>query len=309
LQPVLMDLNANVKRVGTMLRRLIGDDIELECVFAQDVGSIKADPIQIEQVLMNLVVNARDAMYLGGKITIETANVEIDEAYAGQHPAATPGPYVRLTVSDTGCGMDKQTQSRIFEPFFSTKEAGKGTGLGLSTVFDITKQSGGTIDVRSDTGRGTSFIIHFPRFDGAPALVQQKKATTLRGGSETILLVDDAAPLRALTRRLLEDCGYTVLDTGNPVEAIGIAGKHKGPLPLMITDIEMPGLSGIALAEKLAAARPETKVLYTSGDVGGPGVRPGLRGRACAVLEKPYMRDELIRKVRELLDSPKLLSL
>lgn len=304
LQPVFLDLNAAVTRLDTMLSRLIGDDIEVVSVLRSDLGTIKADPTQFEQVLMNLAVNARDAMPQGGKFTIETANVEIDETYVQQHPSAKPGPYVMLAVSDTGVGIDKETQSRIFEPFFSTKEIGKGTGLGLSTVFGIVKQSGGSIGVYSEPGHGTTFKIYFPRYEEAPVVIRKEEAKPLRGGSETILLVDDAAPLRGLTRRLLEDCGYTVLDSGDPAEALRIAGQHKGPLPLLITDVIMPGFSGPVLAERLVATRPETKVLYASGYADDAAVKHGMIGPDRAFLEKPFTRDDLIRKVRDLLDSP-----
>jgi PAS domain S-box-containing protein len=301
-QPVFLDLNATVDRVQAILNRLIGDDIELVSVLSRDLGTIKADPSQVEQVLMNLVVNARDAISQGGKITIGTANAEIDDTYVRQHPYTKPGPHVVLSVSDTGIGIDKETQSHIFEPFFSTKEVGKGTGLGLSTVFGIVKQSAGSISVYSEPGHGTTFKIHFPRCAEAPVLIQAEKEAPVRGGSETILLVDDAAPLRGLTRRLLEDCGYTVFDSGDPVAAIAMAAQHKGPLPLMITDVVMPGLSGPVLAEKLAAARPEMRVLYTSGYADDEVAQHGVVGLDCAFLEKPFTRDALVRKVRELLD-------
>jgi two-component system, cell cycle sensor histidine kinase and response regulator CckA len=304
LQPVFLDLNESVKRMDTMLGRLIGDDVQLKSVLPSDLGTIKADPSQLEQVLMNLAINARDAMPKGGKIAIETANLEIDETYARQHPSTKPGRYVMLTVSDTGCGMDLDTQSHIFEPFFSTKGPGQGTGLGLSTVFGIVRQSGGTIAVYSELGNGTTFKMYFPRCDEAPVVVQQEKAKMLRGGRETILLVDDAAPLRVLTRRLLEDCGYTVLDSGDPSEALRIAAEHKGSLPLMITDVVMPGFSGSVLAERLVAVRPETKVLYTSGYADDAAVQLRVPGQDYAFLEKPFTRDDLVRKVRELLDSP-----
>jgi two-component system, cell cycle sensor histidine kinase and response regulator CckA len=304
LQPVFLDLNAVVGSVATMLNRMVGDDIELVSVLGCNLGTVKADPTQIQQVLMNLVVNARDAMPQGGKIIIETANVGIDETYAGQPASTTTGPYVMITVSDTGIGMDNEIQSRIFEPYFSTKEAGKGTGLGLSTVYGIVKQSAGTIWVDSVQGHGTTFKIYLPRCKEAPAVIQEKKAAPLRGGSETILLVDDAAPLRVLTRRLLEDCGYEVLDSGNGAEAIRLAGLHKGPLPLMITDMVMPGLSGPDLAKRLARVRPETRVLYTSGYIDNAVVQPAVVGPYCAFLEKPFTRDALVSKVRELLDSP-----
>jgi two-component system, cell cycle sensor histidine kinase and response regulator CckA len=304
LQPVFLDLNEIVNRIDTMLDRLIGDDVELVSVLGRDLGTINADPSQLEQVLMNLVINARDAMSKGGKITVETTNVEIDEAYAQQHPPVKPGRYVMLTVSDTGSGMDQEIQAHIFEPFFTTKAPGKGTGLGLSTVFGIVKQSGGTIGVYSEPGHGTTFKIHFPRCDEAPVALQQKRTKPLRGGTETILLVDDATPLRRLTRRLLEDCGYTVLDSGDPAEALRIAREHKGPLPLMITDVVMPGFSGPVLAERLAAARQETKVLYTSGYADDEIVHLRVPGQEYSFLEKPFTRDDLVRKVRQLLDSP-----
>jgi len=304
LQPVFIDLNATVNQVGKMLNRLIGDHVELVSVLGRDLGTVKADPSQVEQVLMNLAVNARDAMPHGGKITIATSNVEIDETYAQLHASIKPGSYVMMTVSDTGLGMDKETQSRIFEPFFSTKEIGKGTGLGLSTVFGIVKQSAGTIWVYSEPGHGTTFKIYFPRCGEAPVIIQPEISTPLRGGSETILLVEDAAPLRELTRRLLEDCGYTVLDSGDPAEAIRIAGEHKGLLPLMITDVVMPGFSGPVLAERLATTRPETRVLYTSGYVDDSAVQNDVLNPARAFLGKPFTRDDLVRKVRELLDSP-----
>jgi two-component system, cell cycle sensor histidine kinase and response regulator CckA len=300
LQPVFLDLNESVKRMDTMLGRLIGDDVELKSVLRDNLGTIKADPSQLEQVLMNLAINARDAMPRGGKIVIETSNVEIDETYARQQPSTKPGRYVMLTVSDTGSGMDLETQSHIFEPFFSTKAPGQGTGLGLSTVFGIVRQSGGTIAVYSELGNGTTFKIHFPRSDEAPAVMQQEKAKGLRGGTETILLVDDAAPLR----RLLEECGYTVLDSGDPGEALRIAREHKGSLPLMITDVVMPGFSGSVLAERLAAVRPETKVLYTSGYADDAIVQQRVPGQDYEFLEKPFTREDLVLKVRELLDSP-----
>jgi CheY-like chemotaxis protein len=252
---------------------------------------------------MNLVINARDAMPRGGKIVLATANIEIDEAHALHSPLAAPGPYVMLTVSDTGTGMDAETQSHIFEPFFSTKAPGRGTGLGLSTVFGIVKQSGGAIAVASEPGHGTTFTIYFPRHDQCPATLEPCLDTPVRGGTETILLVDDAAALRRLTRRLLQDCGYTVLESGDPAEALRIAAEYPGPLPLMITDVVMPGFSGSVLAEKLAAARPEIKVLYASG-YSDEAVAPSrMPGQNYAFLEKPFTREDLLRKVRELLDS------
>ncbi len=302
-KPVLLDLNATVSRLHTMLKRLIGDDVELVSELASDLGTIKADPIQIEQILLNLAVNSRDAMPQGGRITIETANVGMDEANALQNSSANVGPCVMLAISDTGIGMDKETQSRIFEPFFSTKEVGKGTGLGLSTVLGIVTQSASTICVLSEPGHGTTFKIFFPRCDEANAVTPQEKAAPSHGGSETILLVDDNDCLRGLTRQLLENCGYTVLDSGHPAEDLRMAEQHAGPLPLMITDVMMPGLCGPALAKQLAAARPETRVLYTSGCADDAVFKRAMLTPDYAFLEKPYTRDALMRKVRELLDS------
>jgi two-component system cell cycle sensor histidine kinase/response regulator CckA len=304
LQPVFLDLNEAVNRTAVMLNRLIGDNVELVSVLSGSLGTIKADPSQIDQVLMNLAINARDAMPKGGTISIQTSNVDIDGNYAALHPPASPGRYVMLTVSDTGIGMDPDTQSHIFEPFFSTKAPGSGTGLGLSTVFGIVKQSGGTIGVYSELGHGTSFKIHFPRCDAAPAVLRPAVATPLRGGSETILLVDDCEPLRQLTRMFLETFGYKVLECGDSGEALRMAEEHSGALPLMITDVVMPGFSGPELAEKLASARPETRVLYTSGYTAEEFARDVAPGADRAFLTKPFSRDDLVRKVRELLDFP-----
>ena len=305
LQSVVMDLNVAVNHIHPMLERLIGDDIEVNHVLSNDLGRIKADPNHIEQVLMNLAINARDAMPKGGKLTFETTNVEIDETYAKQHVPMKPGQYVMLSVRDTGTGMDLETQAKIFDPFFTTKDFGKGTGLGLSTVFGIVKQSGGTIGVYSEPGKGAAFKIHFPRCDEGPVIVEPIKPNQLRGGTETILLVDDATPLRLLTKLILEQCGYRVLDSGEPTEALRIAEAHNGPLPLMITDVVMPGFTGRVLAERLAVDRPGTKVLFTSGYADDETAKQGVSGADSAFLEKPFTRDDLVRKVRELLDLPR----
>ncbi|MGA2671900.1 MAG: ATP-binding protein [Terracidiphilus sp.] len=303
VQPVVMDLNETVHRMETMLGRLIGADVQLVSVLGDGLGRIKADASQVEQMLMNLAINARDAMPKGGLIVIKTENVEIDQASIEQYSSIEPGRYVLLTVSDTGIGMGKETLSRIFEPFFSTKSSGQGTGLGLSSVLGLVKQSGGAIVVYSEPGEGATFKIYFPRCDELRVPFQQGKANPLDGGTETILLVDDAAQLRGLTRRLLEDCGYNVLESGDPAGALRIAREHNGPLPLMITDVVMPGFSGAVLAERVAAIRPETKVLYTSGYNDGSIVRSHVRGQQSAFLEKPFTRGALLRKVRELLDA------
>jgi len=239
----------------------------------------------------------------GGKISVVTANVEIDEAHARQPPFTGPGQYVRLTVSDTGTGMDAETQSHIFEPFFSTKVPGRGTGLGLSTVFGIVNQSGGAIAVYSELNHGTTFKIYFHRHDKPAVTALPATEKTVRGGGETILLVDDAPALRRLTRRLLQDCGYTVLESGDPAEALRIAAEYPGTLPLMITDVVMPGFSGSVLAEKLAASRPETRVLYASGYSDEAVIPSRMPGQHYAFLEKPFTREDLLRKVRDLLDA------
>jgi two-component system cell cycle sensor histidine kinase/response regulator CckA len=303
LEPVALDLNETVRRMQIMLNRLIGDDVALTSTLCPDLGTINADPSQVEQVLMNLVINARDAMPRGGRISVVTANVEIDEAHARQPPFSGPGQYVRLTVSDTGTGMDAETQSHIFEPFFSTKAPGRGTGLGLSTVFGIVNQSGGAIAVYSELNHGTTFKIYFHRHDEPAATTLPATEKTVRGGMETILLVDDAPALRRLTRRLLQDCGYTVLESGDPAEALRIAAEYPGALPLMITDVVMPGFSGSVLAEKLATSRPETRVLYASGYSDEAVIASRMPGQHYAFLEKPFTREDLLRKVRDLLDS------
>lgn len=310
LKPVVMDLNVTVRRTQKMLRRLISEDVDVVSSLGNSLGRIIADPGQIEQVLMNLAINARDAMPQGGKIVIQTSNVEIDEEFAQLHPSIEAGRYVLLTVRDTGIGMDLETQSHIFEPFFSTKAPGHGTGLGLSTVFGIVEQSGGSISVYSEPGEGATFNVYFPRTDEAPAAAPPVKAKSHYHGTETILLVDDADSLRGLTKRLLEGCGYNVLDSGDPAEALRIAMEHQGPMPLLVTDVVMPGLSGPDLAERIAAVRPGTKVLYTSGYNDGSTFKSRMCGQDCVtcdchfgLLEKPFTREDLLRMVRELLDS------
>jgi two-component system, cell cycle sensor histidine kinase and response regulator CckA len=302
LEPVALDLNETVRRMQIMLNRLIGDDVVLTSALCPDLGTITADPSQVEQVLMNLTINARDAMPKGGKILIATSNVEIDEVHARQPPFARPGRYVRLTVSDTGTGMDAETQSQIFEPFFSTKAPGKGTGLGLSTVLGIVNQSGGSIAVYSELNHGTTFKVYFRRHGESAVTATLGRENPVPGGRETILLVDDAVALRQLTQRLPQDCGYTVLESGDPAEALRIAAEYPGSLPLMITDVVMPGFSGSVLAEKLAASRPETKVLYASGYTDEAVIPLPTPGQHYAFLEKPFTREDLLRKVRELLD-------
>ena len=305
LQPRVLDLNAVLTNMDRMLQRLIGEDIDLVTVPAPGLGRVLADPGQIEQVIMNLAVNARDAMPQGGKLTIETANVELDEAYARQHGPVQPGPYVMLAVSDTGCGMDAETQARIFEPFFTTKEVGKGTGLGLSTVYGIVKQSSGDIWVYSEPGRGTTFKIYLPWVEGAVDTVEPgvAPARDVRG-SETILLVEDDVGIRRLVRQVLAERGYWVLEAIHGTHAIQISEQNTVPIHLLATDLVMPGMSGRELAEHLKPSRPNMKVLFMSGYTDKAIVHHGELDPGTAYLQKPFTPDALARKVREVLDSP-----
>jgi PAS domain S-box-containing protein len=303
LQPRILNLNAVVSDMEKMLRRLIKEDIELSTHLEPNLGSVRADPGQIEQVLMNLVVNARDAMPEEGRVTIETRNADVDAEYAASHLPARPGPYVMLAVTDTGSGMDASTQARIFEPFFSTKEAGKGTGLGLSTVFGIVEQSEGFIWVDSEVGVGTTFKIYLPRMDAEAPLVQEEGPGPLLRGTETVLLVEDEASLREMLRETLEANGYSVLPARDGVEALQIAEAHAGPIQIMVTDVIMPGMSGPKIVELVARARPETKVLYVSGYSDDFVSRNGLIGPGRAFLSKPFGPEVLLRRVRDTLDA------
>jgi len=304
LQPVVMDLNAIVVDADKMLSRLISEDIKLVTILQPHLGKVKADSTQIEQIIMNLAVNARDAMPQGGTLTIETSEVDLDESLARQHAGGKPGPYVRLTVSDTGIGINKEILAHIFEPFFTTKGVGKGTGLGLSTVYGIVKQSGGYIWVNSEPGQGTTFTIYLPRIEEAFGLPEEEKPAFLPKGTETILLVEDAASLLELTREFLESCGYTVLAAESPAEGIRIVENHQEPIPLLITDIVMPEMSGRALGEKLTAMRPSMRVLYISGYSHEIINRYGAMDSGHHYLQKPFTKKDLATKVRELLDAP-----
>ncbi|MFZ0911160.1 MAG: PAS domain S-box protein [Candidatus Acidiferrales bacterium] len=302
LQPTVLELNMVVAGAEKLLRRLIGEDIELLVVLNSALGRIKADAGQLEQIIMNLAVNARDAMPPGGKLTIETSNVEIDSEFTGLHPATRPGPHVMLSVTDTGCGMNAETKAHIFEPFFTTKEFGRGTGLGLSTVYGIVKQSGGSVWVYSEVGVGTTFKIYFPCVSSgieiATASMEPEKASC---GSQTILIVEDEAALLQVTHRSLETVGYAILPARSPAEAIQISESHPGPIHLMVTDVVMPGMSGAQLAIHLAALRPEMKVLYVSGYTDDTIVRHGVLEPGLAFLQKPFSPKTLARKVGEVL--------
>lgn len=304
LAPRVLSLNDVVVDMDRMLRRLIGEDIDLRTVLAQDVGAVRADPGQLEQVIANLAVNARDAMPKGGKLTIETANVTLDEAYAAGRPVTVPGRYVMFAVSDTGVGMGEETKARVFEPFFTTKPKGKGTGLGLATVYGIVKQSGGYIWVYSEPGRGTTFKVYLPRVDAPvePAGTAPVETSSLRG-SETILLCEDQEQVRTLTRRMLEARGYDVLVARSGHEALRLAEERSGPIHLLVTDVVMPGMSGKELALLLNPPRPAMKVLYVSGYTDESIVQHGVLEPGAAFLQKPFTAEMLARKVREVLDS------
>jgi signal transduction histidine kinase/DNA-binding response OmpR family regulator len=304
LQPVALDLNQIAEGVEKMLQRILGEDIKLVQTLAPDLGLTLADPGQLEQVLMNLVVNARDAMPEGGKLIIETSNVEIDEEYAARHMAVTPGSYVQLAVSDTGCGMDEQTRARIFEPFFTTKEQGKGTGLGLSTVYGIVKQSGGSIWVDSEPGQGTTFKICLPRELCATTVTLIKNSTIPRlfTGTETILLVEDEEALREIAQRSLEAAGYRVLTASDGHEALLVSADHAGDIQLLLTDVVMPRMSGRVLAQEVAKTRPTVKVVYMSGYTDDAILRHGVLEAGIHFLAKPFTSAGLTRKVREVLD-------
>jgi CheY-like chemotaxis protein len=286
-----------------MLRRLIGEDIELALVTDSGAGRVRVDPGQLEQVVVNLVVNARDAMPEGGQLTLETRTVEVDEAWAARHVDVRPGRYVMLAVSDSGVGMSRDVQARIFDPFFTTKDEGRGTGLGLATVYGIVKQSGGHVCVSSKLGAGTTFRIYLPRTEAALDAVPARGANALQGGTETILLVEDEAEVRSLASELLQQMGYTVLEAALPTDAMSIVDQHVGRIDVVLTDVIMPRMSGPKLAAAIAAARPETKILFMSGYAGDAIARHGMLERARHFLEKPFTPATLAAKVREVLDA------
>ncbi len=303
LQPVVLDLNVVVAEMDKLLRRLIGEHIALVTVLAPDLGRVKADPNQLEQVIVNLAVNARDAMPEGGKLTIETANVDLDEGFAQAHLGSVPGAYAMLAVTDTGSGMDATVRAHLFEPFFTTKEVGKGTGLGLATVYGIVKQSDGYISVYSEPGHGSSFKIYLPRIaTPARAAAGPQKGGPARG-TETVLVVEDEPAVLSLSRRALEAQGYVVLAASDAAAALRVVERHGGMIHLLLTDVVMPGLSGRELADQLAGQRPGIRVLYMSGYPGDAVVQHGTLPTGSAFLQKPFSPDGLARKVRDVLDA------
>ncbi len=303
LELKVLDLNAVVGSMQKMLDRLIGEDVHLVTDLDPKLGRVKADPGQLEQVIMNLAVNARDAMPRGGRLSIETQDAYLDEAYAETHVGAEAGPFVMLAMSDNGCGMDAETLNRIFEPFFTTKEIGVGTGLGLSTVFGIVKQSGGYISAYSEPGRGTSFKIYLPRVEeAAEAVAVSDSSAAVPKGSGTILLVEDEAVLRQLARDILTSSGYTVLQAPHGGEALLLCERHRGPIDLILTDVIMPHMNGRELYERLAARRPGTKVLYMSGYTGDAIAHQGVLDPGTAFIQKPFALRALLQKVREVLE-------
>jgi two-component system cell cycle sensor histidine kinase/response regulator CckA len=300
--PRVLDLNAVVHEMEKMLRSLIGEDVDLQTICGRELGRIKADAGELEQVIMNLAVNARDAMPTGGHLVIETGNEDLGQEFCNDHADVTSGRYVRLVVRDDGPGVPKEIQSYIFEPFFTTKEAAKGTGLGLSTVYGIVKQSGGHIFLDSEPGRGTTFKIYFPRVD-ATADVAPAPSVAIPQGTETILLVEDEAQLRAVTKDMLEGFGYSVIEAENGEAALSAAGTHAGPLHLVVTDVIMPGMSGRETAARLSSVRSDLKVLFVSGYTDEAIVHHGVLPSDVSLLQKPFTAGSLARKVREVLDS------
>jgi len=302
LAPRVLNLNGVVDNLTTMLRHMIGEDIDLVFTPGPSLGSVRADPVQIEQIIMNLAVNARDAMPQGGKLVIETSNADLDVTFASSHPSVRPGAYVLLAVSDTGSGMDQDTMLHIFEPFFTTKELGKGTGLGLSTVYGIVNQSEGSIWVHSELGKGTTLQVYLPRVDEAPSVDSARPGASLGRGTETVLVVEDEEPLRILVAGILKNNGYTVLQATDGEEALNVA-KKQGHIDLLMTDVVMPGLSGSEVASRMRVLLPNLRVLYISGYTSDLITDHGVLATNARLLEKPFTKHSLLNKVRMALES------
>src|SRR5258708_5086967 len=305
LQPRVLDLKEILEQIQSLLHRLIGENIEFKLSLDPSLGRVKADPGQIEQVLLNLAINARDAMPLGGRLTIAAHNVELDDSYNADHKEVIPGRYIMLAVEDTGCGMDHDTQSRIFDPFFTTKELGKGTGLGLATVYGIVKQSGGYIWVYSELDKGTLFKVYLPRVEEAVQPVRQKDLEApVPPACETILLAEDSGSLREMAREYLESVGYAVLEAASGAEALQKAKEYDGTIHLLLTDVVMPGVSGPELAPPGAGLRADIRVIFTSGYTNDAIARQGVFDASVAFIQKPYRPKALARKIQEGLIEP-----
>ena len=302
LQPDVIDLNAVVTDMRALLERVLGEDVRLQSRLAEDLGSTRADAGQIEQLIMNLAVNARDAMPRGGTLSITTENVEIDETFSGRHMGAEPGSYVLLAVNDTGRGMDRETLARAFEPFFTTKPVGEGTGLGLATVYGIVQQTGGHIWAYSEPGHGSSFKVYLPRVWEDVPVREEEPAQPATGGSETILLVEDEEIVRSLVREMLETVGYRVLEAPDGPAALELAAECGEPIDALVSDVVMPGLSGQELAAQLTAERPSLGVLFTSGYNEEAITNHGVLSPGSAFLEKPFSAEQLAKKLRGVLD-------
>jgi PAS domain S-box-containing protein len=302
MRPRVISPNAVIEQTETMLRRLIGEDIRLELVLGADTGNIRTDPHHIEQAIVNLAVNARDAMPDGGRITIETSNSQIDETYAKTHMGVQPGEFVMIAVSDTGHGMDSVTRHNIFEPFFTTKQRGKGTGLGLATVYGMVKQSGGDIWVYSEPGQGTTFKLYFPRVvePASPGVVEKPELRRHDGG-ETVMLVEDETQVRDLEVTMLRQLGYSVLAAADGKEAMDVSRAHPGKISLLVTDVVMPNMSGKQVADALLSSRPDLRVLYLSGYTGNTIGHHGVLDSSVDFLTKPFSRESFARKIREIL--------
>jgi two-component system, cell cycle sensor histidine kinase and response regulator CckA len=301
-EPVVLNLNDVLAGMDKLIRRILGEDVEVVLSQGANLSRIFADASHIEQVIMNLVVNARDAMPTGGKLTLETKDVLLDQAFSEQHFGVKPGPYVLLSVTDTGSGMDKETQLRIFEPFFTTKGIGKGTGLGLSTVFGIVRQSEGSIWVDSEPGAGTTFSVYFPQSERELEKVWTTAAAPVLTGTETVLLIEDEEHVRAVSRAILARNGYNVVEAGSPREALEVCGELSSPIHLVLSDVVMPQMSGPELAKRLRSLRPEIKVLFMSGYTDDTIIRHGMLDPKTRFLQKPLTPEDLLRKVREVLD-------
>jgi CheY-like chemotaxis protein len=304
LTPQVLDLNQVITEVHKLLSRVIGEDIRIEVASAVNLDRVKADPGQIEQVIINLAVNARDAMPQGGFLRIATANVTLDSEFAKQRDGAMPGRYVALTMQDNGCGMTAEVLSHVFEPFFTTKPTGKGTGLGLATVYGIVRQSGGYITIDSVPGAGTKVTIYLPAANESSKAPEASPATSeVVGGTETILLVEDEVGIRDLMHRTLQRLGYNVLTAQSVTHAVSIAQSHKAPIELLLSDVVMPGLSGPDLAQRIVRLQPTIKVLYVSGFPHHISSESGSVSPRAAFLSKPFTPQTLARKVRECLDT------